>query len=156
MPCRNIVFFSLCLILIGIYCEKERCAGPMGELPVPIIHDIPMERLFPDVAEMVEEEWFIKKNCTLEAPILMPPGATAIAVLASGSSCEGEWPLLEISIENRIIGSLRVCSSDWGWYTIPVDEILGGNELRITFSNDRYTGHEDINVHIRKVVFLGV
>jgi hypothetical protein len=115
-----------------------------------------MERFSPDVAELDENGWFIKKNCTLASPAPIPSHATAIAILASGSSCEEEWPLLDIYVDTQRVGSIRICSTEWGWYVIPVDNSIRGNELRITFSNDRYTGSEDINITIRKVVFLGV
>jgi|GEM_PF-3163294 len=148
-----ILFF---LIIIFLRCGTEECGGPATELPTPILHNIPMERFSPDVAELDENGWFIKKNCTLASPASVPSEATAIAILASGSSCEEEWPLLDIYVDTQIAGSIRICSTEWGWYVIPIDNTIRGNELRITFSNDRYTGSEDINIAIRKVVFLGV
>lgn len=152
----RVVILSVFSIILCVSCRERKCPGPVDELPAPILSDLPMERFSPDVAELAEEEWFIKKNCTLESPVHVPAGAVAVAILATGTACEGEWPLLRLRVNERMIGMVRVCSSRWGWYVVPITGLSDGDMFRITFSNDRYTGNEDINIHIRKVVFLGV
>jgi hypothetical protein len=80
------------------------------------------------------------------------PGTYQLELTAAGTSAAGVFPLVDVLIDGRSVGTIQLTCGDWRPYWISLELPQGDHELRLAFTNDLNTGGEDRNLRLDKVV----
>jgi len=81
-------------------------------------------------------------------------GGYDLELIARGTFAAGEYPLVEVSLDGRVVGVARAESESYA--PRPVGRVTlaqGPHTIKLRFTNDFYQPPEDRNVSIDKVVF---
>ncbi|NOZ22598.1 MAG: hypothetical protein GXP25_16085 [Planctomycetes bacterium] len=70
------------------------------------------------------------------------------AVKASGTEAAGEFPNIDLSIDGKKIGSLKLTRGEWQILRIKADVTEGEHTIGLAFTNDLYNPPEDRNLSI--------
>jgi len=81
------------------------------------------------------------------------PGRYTMELVASGSSAQGVYPLVEVAVDGRPVGKIQLTAGSWRSYFLGLDLPAGSRELRLSFLNDLNLGGEDRNLRLDKVRF---
>ncbi len=75
-------------------------------------------------------------------------------LIAAGSQVEGVYPLVDVHLDGRKVGSIQLSQDGLRAYPLELNLTQGAHELGLVFVNDRYIpGVADRNVQMDKVVF---
>ena len=150
-------FFPAMMLLLGASCSWDEAeeAGPLQEIEGNPILELTAPAFNLDSGTLVGPVWALWRNSVLVATLRVPEAVRKIGIEAKGTKCRGHCPVAEVYWQDRKLGSLRIVSNDWSWYTIDVELEMGPGELKIAFVNDRISGSEDLNLFIRRVRLLG-
>jgi hypothetical protein len=80
-------------------------------------------------------------------------GRYRLEVIASGSAAANVYPEVEVLVDGRSAGTIRLSSPGWRSYALPLDLSLGDHQLRLAFINDFNRGGEDRNLRLDRVTF---
>jgi hypothetical protein len=81
-------------------------------------------------------------------------GPYTMELVAAGSQAEDVYPLVDVLLDGRKVGSIQLTQGGWRAYTLELVLTQGTHELGLAFVNDRYIpGVADRNVQMDKVVF---
>ncbi len=98
------------------------------------------------------EGWNIWSNGYIAETVDFPNGGTyTFEVRAKGSYAGGDWPVMEVRIDQNEVGTVTVDSSSWAVYTIHAYVSSGTHEVAIAFTNDYYDPPQDRNLYVDKV-----
>jgi uncharacterized protein YkwD len=79
-------------------------------------------------------------------------GTYQLSITARGDLVPGRFPNAQISIDGSVIGNITVTTSSFAPYTIDnVSTRAGVHTLRIAFTNDYYSGGQDLNLYIQSI-----
>lgn len=80
-------------------------------------------------------------------------GSTAYvaSVLARGTLAGSAWPLVEVRVDNVLVGTVEVNSMELAPYDVPFSAPAGVHRVTVTFTNDYYDGVEDRNAVVDAV-----
>ena len=96
--------------------------------------------------------WNIWSNGYVAENVDFPvEGNHTFEIWAKGSLAGGAWPKMEIRIDQTVVGSVTVDSSEWTLYTIETDVTSGIHEIAVAFTNDYYKPPEDRNLYVDKM-----
>ncbi|MEW6357067.1 MAG: carbohydrate-binding domain-containing protein [Planctomycetota bacterium] len=70
------------------------------------------------------------------------------AMKASGTEAAGEFPNIEVSIDGKKIGSLKLSRPEWQILRLQADVAEGEHTIGLSFTNDLYNPPEDRNLNI--------
>lgn len=143
------------LLMVGCSRDMTERTSSLSELRSVQLLELPASAFEVDVAAFTGSEWALWRNAALVETVTAPIGVRGVALEARGSSCSGSWPLAELFVQGRKLGSITVSSPRWTWYVLPVEPIAGSVELKIAFVNDRFSETEDMNLFIRNVMLVG-
>jgi hypothetical protein len=73
-------------------------------------------------------------------------------VFAGGTPAKGEYPIVEVSLDGRMVARIQTTAFDCRPYPVTVDLSRGQHELKLAFVNDLNVGGEDRNLFLEKVV----
>jgi len=151
------VFLPAAMLVLGASCSSDETAesGPFQEIEGNPIMELTAPAFSLDSGTLVGPVWALWRNSALEATLRVPEAVGKVGIEARGTKCGGYCPVVEVYWQDRKLGSLRIVSTDWSWYTIDVELGMGPGELKIAFVNDRISGSEDLNLFIRRVLLLG-
>lgn len=81
-------------------------------------------------------------------------GDVTFTITAKGVEAGGEWPILQLSIDDIIIGTNTIDGSDYEPYVLTGTIESGSHKLSLAFINDYYDDEtkEDRNVGVDKIV----
>ncbi|MEN6372619.1 MAG: carbohydrate-binding domain-containing protein [Armatimonadota bacterium] len=79
------------------------------------------------------------------------PGNYAITVTANGTMCEGVGAFIDLSIDNKVIHTFTVSSTDYQTYSYTCRLNKGTHNVSLAFTNDKVIGREDRNAFISSV-----
>jgi hypothetical protein len=80
-------------------------------------------------------------------------GRYTMETFAGGSPAKGEYPLVEVSLDGKLVARIQTTSSDCRPYPVPAELTQGQHELKLTFVNDLCADGEDRNLYLDKVVW---
>ena len=96
--------------------------------------------------------WNIWSNGYIADDVDFPTGGTyTFEVRAKGSYAGGDWPIMEVRIDQTAVETFTVDSSNWIVYTIEAYVTSGTHEIAIAFTNDYYNTPEDRNLYVDKI-----
>jgi len=81
-------------------------------------------------------------------------GTVSFEVMAKGSYAGGAWPIMEVRIDQTLVGTVTVDSSSWTTYTIQASITAGTHEVAIAFINDYFDSPDDRNLYVEKVTII--
>jgi len=70
------------------------------------------------------------------------------AIKASGTEAKGEFPNIDVSIDGKKIGSLKLDRSGWQILRLESEVQAGEHKVALSFTNDLYDPPEDRNLRI--------
>ena len=79
-------------------------------------------------------------------------GRYTLEVFAGGTPAKGEYPIVEVRIDGRLIGRIHTTGFNCRSYPVTADPSPGRHESRLAFVNDFCEGGEDRNLSLEKVV----
>jgi len=82
-------------------------------------------------------------------------GRYRIELVAGGSPAEGAYPVVELSLDGRSLGTVTLTGGSLRPYLLEAELPAGPQTLTVTFTNDRNTAGEDRNLYVDRVVFYG-
>jgi hypothetical protein len=83
--------------------------------------------------------------------------AYTLELVASGTQVEDVYPLVDVQVDGRKVGSLQLTQAGWRAYPLVLELTRGSHELALAFVNDRMIpGVADRNVQMDKVVFYRI
>ena len=77
-----------------------------------------------------------------------------VEVIAKGSYAGEGWPIMEVRIDQTLVGTVTVDSSSWTAYTIQASITAGTHEVAIAFINDYFDSPDDRNLYVEKVTII--
>jgi len=79
-------------------------------------------------------------------------GMYILEVLARGTPAEGEYPIMEIRLDNKKVDAVIVSSESYKYYDIAIDLTKGRHKIALAFTNDLWLPEkgEDRNLYIGK------
>ena len=83
-------------------------------------------------------------------------GRYAIAVLASGTSVKGVYPVCEVSLDGKPVGTVQLVGEGWQEYAVEAEVGAGRHTLGLAFVNDAWEPPEDRNLLIDRVTLAPV
>ncbi|NLX95909.1 MAG: hypothetical protein GXY83_07020 [Rhodopirellula sp.] len=93
-------------------------------------------------------------NGCIERPVRVEAnGGYTVEILASGSSVEGVYPLVELRIDGEPVGQIQLKSGGWRTYPLKTNLTAGEHRLSLAFVNDLQRQGEDRNVLLDKATF---
>lgn len=99
--------------------------------------------------------WNIWSNGYIEDTVQFPTsGQYQFQVIASGTPAGGNWPLMEIRIDQAVIATVVVNAGVWTTYPRTAQISAATHAVAIAFTNDAYAPPEDRNLLIDKVTIL--
>ena len=78
-------------------------------------------------------------------------GTYTFEISAKGSFAGGAWPEMELRIDNTVVETATVDSSEWSVYTIEASVASGTHEIAVFFTNDYFKPPEDRNLYVDKI-----
>ncbi|MFQ6097235.1 MAG: carbohydrate-binding domain-containing protein, partial [Armatimonadota bacterium] len=78
-------------------------------------------------------------------------GRYTFKVVARGTKAAGEYPIVQVRIDDEAVGSVELQSENWRGYSLPVQLSEGEHEIRLVFTNDYYNPPEDRNLALDRV-----
>jgi hypothetical protein len=95
---------------------------------------------------------YLGDNGWIESPVeCARDGRYVLRIIARGTSAEGTFPIIEVSLDGQRVGSVELKSDQNRAYPLTVDIPAGQHSLRLTFTNDLNVGGEDRNLTICRV-----
>ncbi len=92
-------------------------------------------------------------NGYITAPIrVKAAGRYTLEVFAGGTPAKGEYAIVEVRIDGRVIGRIETAGFNCRPYPLTAELSAGRHELRLAFVNDLCEGGEDRNLSLEKVV----
>jgi len=79
-------------------------------------------------------------------------GRYRVVIRAAGSPALGAWPIMALVVDGRIKGRTRVATRDFADFTFDLRARAGPHKLTVAFLNDAFTGREDRNLYLDKIV----
>jgi hypothetical protein len=79
-------------------------------------------------------------------------GRYTMEVFAGGTPAKGEYPIVEVFIDGRMVARIQTTAFDCRPYPVTVELKQGQHELKLAFVNDLNVGGEDRNLFLEKVV----
>ena len=110
----------------------------------------------PDMLHFHNHGTFVALACSgyVKTPIeVAATGRYAVEIAASGSEAAGVLPIVEVRIDGKPVGQVRLASTAWRPYVLQLDLPQGTHELALAFTNDYNRDGEDRNVMLDKAVF---
>ena len=96
--------------------------------------------------------WNIWSNGYIEDGLYFPvTGEYQFQVVAGADYAGGEWPIMEIRVDQRVVARLRVTTRSWQPYTVTATVLGGYHRIAVAFTNDYYHLPEDRNLLVDKV-----
>lgn len=80
-------------------------------------------------------------------------GRYAMKLTARGTPAEGTYPIIAVDLDGQAVGQVELKSDGWRGYTLPVDLAAGRHDLKLSFTNDLFSGGQDRNLWIARVEF---
>lgn len=78
--------------------------------------------------------------------------ATPLSIDCKATPAAGEWPEVEVLVNETPVASLRVTNSDYQTVTVDLPRSLtAGDRVDVRFTNDRYEGGEDRNLWVQSI-----
>ena len=100
----------------------------------------------------VEGGWNLQANGYAATNHAFDAGTQTVTVSAAGQVAQGVWPRMVVRVAGTVIGQADVNTTTWKNYPFTFSPTAGTKEIRVEFTNDVYTGTEDRNLLIDKVV----
>ena len=88
------------------------------------------------------------KNVSCWQDLYLATGKIEVTVWAKGQSAIGQWPLMEIRLNNILLGKVEVNSSYFQAYSFETPVIQGFQRLEIAMTNDLNQGDIDRNLWV--------
>ncbi len=82
-------------------------------------------------------------------------GRYGVDLVAGGSPAQGVYPIVEVSLGDRSLGTVELVGGSMRPYRIEADLPAGVQTLTVTFTNDGGGAGEDRNLYVDQVVFYG-
>jgi hypothetical protein len=96
--------------------------------------------------------WNIWSNGYIADDADFPRGGTyTFEISAKGSFAGGAWPEMELRIDQTVVGTATVESSEWSVYTVEASVASGTHEIAVAFTNDYYKSPDDRNLYVDKI-----
>lgn len=90
----------------------------------------------------------------IEGPVrVVRPGRYRIGLWAWGSSAEGTYPIVVVTLDGKELGRVECASAEWGEHAITAELNEGEAVLRLAFINDYYEPPEDRNLWLDRIEF---
>ncbi|MBL8339709.1 MAG: putative Ig domain-containing protein, partial [Rhodoferax sp.] len=82
-----------------------------------------------------------------------PQAITRLAIVARGTVCDGQWPIMEVWIGGNRLQTFQVASSSWSSYGVAVPAGLRAEAVDIVFTNDAYRPDlgQDRNLYVDRL-----
>ncbi|MCY2989895.1 MAG: hypothetical protein NTY19_18780 [Planctomycetota bacterium] len=94
-------------------------------------------------------------NGYVETPIQVAvAGPYSVEIVASGTSAQGVYPLVEVAIDGQTVGKIQLTAGSWRSYFLDLDLAEGVHKFRLSFVNDTNVNGEDRNLLLDKVTFF--
>ena len=141
-------------------------AAPFIAIPCPLVHAV---QTFTGGQVVLQAEnmpvkttggavtngWNIWSNGYIEETVQFPvSGQYQFQVVASGTPASGNWPTMEIRIDQIAIATVIVNSGTWTTYARAASVSAGTHAVAIAFTNDVYVPPEDRNLLVDQVTLL--
>lgn len=94
--------------------------------------------------------WNIWDNGYISFDHTFNGGEQQMTIRAEGSSVNGVWPRMRVSVGGSNVYEVDVASASWQDYTFTFAAPFGSREVQIRFLNDYYQGGQDRNLFIDK------
>ncbi|MDD4869136.1 MAG: carbohydrate-binding domain-containing protein [Kiritimatiellae bacterium] len=79
-------------------------------------------------------------------------GKYTFELVASGTSLNNIYPIVNVQLDSKPIGTIELKSDGWRPYTLDTEVSKGEHEIKLVFTNDEYRPPEDRNLSIQKLV----
>lgn len=102
--------------------------------------------------------WNLWSNGYLETTMAAASsGRKQIRIIARGTSAQGTWPNLRVSLGTTVLANISVNSGTFTQYVVPATMNTGANTLKLQYTNDTDTSGtgEDRNLHLDVVTLVG-
>lgn len=109
-----------------------------------------------DKARPVPDGWALLSDGYVEDSVNLPvAGAYEFKVVAYGIRAAGEWPIMEIRIDQEPIAEITVDATRWRSYSATVNLAAGSYDVAVAFTNDYWDPkqrHKSRDLFIDKIV----
>ncbi len=96
--------------------------------------------------------WHYANGSSATNITITQPGAYLFNVLARGTPAFGDWPVMTLKLDGRVVDHATVASNTLSWYTLSADLTPGTHQLALSFDNDAYNPpNEDRNLFLDKI-----
>jgi endo-1,4-beta-xylanase len=101
----------------------------------------------------VADGWSLRATGDAVASDVALAGSAAyvVSVIARGTLAGSAWPLLEVRVDNALVGTVEVNAMAWAPYEVAFSAPAGVHRVTATFANDYYAPPEDRNVDVDAV-----
>ncbi len=72
-----------------------------------------------------------------------------LSVIAYGSPCQGDWPLMSLMVDGETQKTVTVGSKTFASYKFPLQLSPGVHQITVAFINDMQVGKEDRNLYLK-------
>lgn len=97
--------------------------------------------------------WNIWSNGRIEDTVEFPEGGTyTFEIIAKGSVASGDWPNMELMINQIAKAMFTVNTTDWKSYTVQIIVPAESHKVAIAFTNDLKTLTQDRNLYVDKII----
>jgi hypothetical protein len=131
--------------------SNEACLEPPAELNNEITieaEDMPIKT----TGGAKTDGWNIWSNGYIADNVnFAAKGIYTFEVTARGSFAGEAWPIMQVRVDQTVVGTVTVDSASWTVFIIAADVAIGTHEVAFAFTNDYYNSPEDRNLYIDKV-----
>ncbi|MFQ6133773.1 MAG: carbohydrate-binding domain-containing protein, partial [Armatimonadota bacterium] len=80
-------------------------------------------------------------------------GDYEMSIVAKGTPAAGEYPLVEVQLDGRDVGSVQLASTGWQGYPLTITLTEGDHTITLSFTNDLHQPPEDRNLWLDRLEF---
>ena len=97
--------------------------------------------------------WNIWSNGYIESTVEFPlSGVYEFEIIAKGSVASGDWPNMELRINQIVKAMFTVNTTDWKSYTVKITIPAESHKVAVAFTNDLKTLTQDRNLYVDKII----
>ncbi|MEN6645554.1 MAG: glycoside hydrolase family 2 TIM barrel-domain containing protein [Armatimonadia bacterium] len=102
-------------------------------------------RVDPDAAYLGDKGYISARIRCLDA------GRYAFQIVARGTPLKGVYPVVEMSVDGKVVGQVETKSDGWWAFPLTVDMAEGTHEIRFAYINDEYQPPENRDLWISRI-----